>query len=683
MVKFQAIKNLFQSNNLYLGKIYSVPLHRVRIFLVPRPGICYCFSIAVEVFFFKINTLSFLLSNYLFCFNLSILCIMAESTNLVNMASSPKALDTGEVPIFTTVGCSDSDPVNYASELSHEETMRLVRSLKGEVNILKEERRCLARELNTKVENEARVRKSLVVYLGLLSQFSEGSVRIQFLNGELISSCYSSSILASIDSFRSVLLPSPDCAFVDEDSRMNFIGRLFSKDMSEPMDLQGKPFHFRRPFSWWRDLFERLVTSSSWKTSDRYNEDRNHLHMGSAPSLVNSSFGEKSVKPKNPKLLSSSPSSSDEDRKPFKLDPESFERRKKNRKRSASDEDSVLLKALQNLGRKKEVIPPAVFNSDKADKANSFERFLSSYERYFHAKYDGTQREMSTHLERFLEGTVRAAYGAIGGSGMKYDKLKTKLLLWFQAQTIDRNDKVREKFSQLSMKSGETCAIYCLRVEQMALKAFKDSPREMEHQLKRKLRDTAPSSLIQQIDTAESIFSIAGEEGLTWKRIKKIAEQHDRKKMKGELTNKMEDERVALFYNNPDTARRIENPRKPWESDHLSSPPRQQRVHWSEKRLSPPSGNCGEAGQYSGRNQQRRGPIRDMRCRQCGKNGHTERNCWGKQNRCFACGSREHWKLNCPLVTKRYGRTGEQRYGPSEDNLVNDPEASDGTKNLN
>lgn len=72
-----------------------------------------------------------------------------------------------------------------------------------------------------------------------------------------------------------------------------------------------------------------------------------------------------------------------------------------------------------------------------------------------------------------------------------------------------------------------------------------------------------------------------------------------------------------------------------------------------------------------------------MRCRQCGKNGHTERNCWGKQNRCFACGSREHWKLNCPLVSKRYGRTGEQRYGPSEDNLVNDPEASDGTKNLN
>ena len=288
---------------------------------------------------------------------------------------------------------------------------------------------------------------------------------------------------------------------------------------------------------------------------------------------------------------------------------------------------------------------------------------------------------MSSHLEKYLEGTVRSAYGAIGGSGMKYDKLKAKLLMWFEAQTIDRKDKVRENFSNLSMKPGETCAIYCLRIEQMALKAFKDSPMEMEHQLKKKLRDTAPPNLIYQIDTAESIFSITDVGGLTWRRIKKMAEQHDRKQMKGELIRKTEDEQLSLFYSHTDDKNEV--PRKSWNSGYPLSPPRQQRVHWNNEKIpSPPSRYFRRPRQNSGRMPQQKGSSRVLRCRQCGKSGHTEPNCWGKQNRCFACGSREHWKVNCPLRTDRF-ENGNRLPSQVEDQEVDFHCANDEMRNLN
>ena len=68
------------------------------------------------------------------------------------------------------------------------------------------------------------------------------------------------------------------------------------------------------------------------------------------------------------------------------------------------------------------------------------------------------------------------------------------------------------------MNPDDTCGIYCLRLEQLATKAFRDSPSELEHQLKKKFKETSPKALVVQIENAESIFSVTNDEALSWKQ---------------------------------------------------------------------------------------------------------------------------------------------------------------------
>ena len=259
---------------------------------------------------------------------------------------------------------------------------------------------------------------------------------------------------------------------------------------------------------------------------------------------------------------------------------------------------------------------------------------------------------------------------------MNYQDLKRKLITWHESQQVDRTDKLREDFNNATMISGDSCSIYCLRLEKLAEKVFSESPREMEAQLKRKLKSTAPHSLVQQIDIAEGIFSVTDEGSLSWKRLKKLVEQHDRKVISGALIPVKENVEPVTLFSNSQWANRqtheAENfnrwPEDWYRDSHMDG---RRDFFWNtsnQNNRSPP--RRGHKGQSAGRetaptsipfrpNDQRspkygRSPPEMtsrniIRCRSCNKVGHTERNCWGKQNRCFGCGSYDHWKAKCPL----------------------------------
>ena len=65
--------------------------------------------------------------------------------------------------------------------------------------------------------------------------------------------------------------------------------------------------------------------------------------------------------------------------------------------------------------------------------SQSLSKYLRSFERYFKAKYDGTQRECAQQLAGFLGGECKEAYDALGGSTKKYGKLKSGMLQWYKS----------------------------------------------------------------------------------------------------------------------------------------------------------------------------------------------------------------------------------------------------------
>ena len=58
-------------------------------------------------------------------------------------------------------------------------------------------------------------------------------------------------------------------------------------------------------------------------------------------------------------------------------------------------------------------MPPSMFDTDAGI---SFSQFLSSFERYFDNKFDGTERDKSLQLGNCLQGSIKRALDAMNDS---------------------------------------------------------------------------------------------------------------------------------------------------------------------------------------------------------------------------------------------------------------------------
>ena len=540
-----------------------------------------------------------------------------------------------------------------------------------EVRVLKDERRALTEELQSRVTEQETVLRILVRIQGMFSQFSRPEIRSRFLSGDFIKFTDYGNFLSCIDVFKNILLPVPGGKSTGASYRMSFLGKLLSKSTSEPLDANGCHLPVRKQFSWWRDMFELMMNSEGWTStvSGGFQDGCNGraYEQFSAPPLspirkpllveppeqkFDTGFSGAKRTSRNIFQMRDDTSSSSDD----SAIKERFTNHGRNSGRHSVTEETLLLRALRELVRKKEVLAPIPFSSSSS---TSFHKFLRSYERYFDAKYDGTDEEKAAHLEGFLEGSAKAAYRALNGSTIKFSILKSKLVSWYDSQLSDLRETHQRKFYDAVMGAEDTCGIYCLHLEQLATKAFKDSPAELEHQLKKKFKETAPRALILQIDNADTIFSITSETNLSWKQWKRLVEQFDRKKSTAKEAVKKEetlplfmslDHQSVLPSQNLVEHRRFRSQTFKRKDDR----PKSKNVTWKkdEENKSPQA----RFSQFQGaRNSP--GVARHRRtnliCEWCDKTGHSEDRCWAKQKRCLSCGSDEHWMSRCPKVCSR------------------------------
>lgn len=540
--------------------------------------------------------------------------------------------------------------------------------LRDEIKLEKYKNRVLTKQMMDHDAMQHSAMKSLINMQGLLSQFINPDVRANFLCSDFNEASNVDNILRSLDAIRDTLLPSPSCrsAGMADDSAIEFMTRLLSRDRSEPRDKWGNPLPHRLSYGEWRAYMHTLMCEWRWgpfkSESDvvRSSEQHRNGQLGggemkvpqvrktSTPFLVSEQGSDASsngsamsidrstgVRPKlrsrrkdrsrksggRSRLPGSDGNSSSADR----LDEEAGRSR---------NEDSII-EMLKSLRFPKEVVPPATFHPDSSV---SLREFLKAYERYFEARFHGSDRDKSRQLGKFLKGAAKSAFEAMGGNSLKYAQLKPKLLEWYGSERVDGHQRSRAEFLQASMQPTDTCAIYCLRLEKLALDAF-SSDLEREKQLCLKIAETAPPALVFQISSASGLLNLDGGDNLKWKHIRKLAEHYDRQQkeimMRGTSSrSSIDPPNLAVYMGNPADSQQAASGGMPNLRGDIEQV---DTMYFRRRNVELDSVN-------------RRGSEvqRVSRCTHCRRVGHSVDKCWKKNGCCFECGAPDHYVKSCP-----------------------------------
>ena len=272
----------------------------------------------------------------------------------------------------------------------------------------------------------------------------------------------------------------------------------------------------------------------------------------------------------------------------------------------------------------KEVVQPAVFDMNGKQ---SLKQFLDTYERYFRKKFDGSQWECTQELGKFIAGELRDAYDALGGPQRKYRDMKQELLQWYKTQRVGKTHQWQVEFRQAAMRHKESLKLYCMRLKEMAQRAYPGNEKECAKQLRRKLLGTAPASFLDRVEKREETKDML-ELGkrLTWGEIVDLAEKEDKKRRKAAYYQQLDEsdndmiERLQRLKCSAATATGKSSPEKVYASSRYMNQPKSANVFVS--------------------------------CQWCGKPGHSEEMCWLKKGACTICGNTSHKRLDCPKFNK-------------------------------
>ena len=238
-----------------------------------------------------------------------------------------------------------------------------------------------------------------------------------------------------------------------------------------------------------------------------------------------------------------------------------------------------------------------------------------------------------------MSGELKDVYDVMGGAQLKYREMKTELLQWYKTRMIGRRRQWRAEFHQATLRHRESLNLYCKRLQRMAQYAYPNNGRECAKQLRRRLLNTVPSVFVDRIERREEIKDVLKlKNKLTWGEIIYLAEQEDRKRRKA-------------IYNN-----------RVWNSVHqLWDKALQLTCHYPtetefflDKEVLNPQLAVDKNTRVN---------ISQC-CWWCGKNGHSEKECWLKKGACTRCGKMGHRQAKCPKYNSHRSALSRTIYSP-------------------
>ena len=296
--------------------------------------------------------------------------------------------------------------------------------------------------------------------------------------------------------------------------------------------------------------------------------------------------------------------------------------------RSSSDSSFYDYRRTGRRSYPREVVQPEVF---KLEGKVSLKQFLETFERYFKNKFNGSQWDCTQELGRFITGDLRDAYDALGGAQRKYRVMKQELLQWYKTQRIGRTHQWQAELKQLLMKDKESLKLYCMRLQEVAQRAYPHDDKECVKQMKKRLVKTVPSTFLDRMEKKEETKEMLQlGKRLTWGEIVDLAEKEDKRKRKARYYKDADsdDDAIQRLRNLCSTAQVTNTTEQTKESQETL------RKLYTNSQLVGRPRDLGTSDAF-------------VQCQWCGRPGHREANCWKKLGVCTLCGSSAHAIKDC------------------------------------
>ena len=266
----------------------------------------------------------------------------------------------------------------------------------------------------------------------------------------------------------------------------------------------------------------------------------------------------------------------------------------------------------------------------------SFETFLCIFEEYCTHTFRGSPDLWVHELGRFLEGDIKQAFEANMLPGDNYSTIKRKLQKWAWGRRDILDGNTKDKFNAARMEYGESVTLYAARLEKLFRLAYPERTVQTSSTLRKKLIDTTPRSLSNELQSARNLIKSLTDQDITWAKVQSYLHEYE--------------------ANN-----------RPGRNVRISSAGQEvgacgcQEVSYASPVNEPPrGGNSGstyrqpeQRGRYP-----RAGEGSMIRCYHCNKLGHIKVECRTLLNLCYLCGSPSHRISQCP----------DLRRGPRERN---------------
>lgn len=524
-------------------------------------------------------------------------------------------------------------------------------------------------------------RLELVQLQSLLSQLRDEKVRVDFLAGRIIALDDPEMSLLSLNCLQTLLFPKWAPNKLERHLRISVALEHFDKLSRNSLEVFKIPCDFTHlddhKYSTWKRAIQKIMESMYWSTKeycplplrgvdvkDKYHvklsEDESEVSVAAKVKLHKRGKGRKVYSRALESDLSSDETTSILTKggsKCMKTNPFLLYKRKTELveisdssseadEESSSDDNLTMVRTNKRRYFPKDVVMPDCFDLNGTQ---SLKGFLDDYERYFRAKYDGTERDCTKELARFISGEVKDAYDALGGSRLKYRDMRPSLLQWYKVQCVGRTHKFKGELKHTMMKKGESYKLYCMRLQELAHRAYPNDYKECLKQMKRQLTKTVPGWFNKSIDKKEELkVMLKVGKRVTWQEIIEIAERHDRKIRKAQMYRESDEDSDELT----DRLTKLKC--------SMMDAKAEKGVFQQQERLDDVMGQPSTCeGRSSGQpltlHEGDRSSYADKRpagsntqCRHCGRVGHLERACWFKTGACTICGSLVHWARDCP-----------------------------------
>ena len=183
------------------------------------------------------------------------------------------------------------------------------------------------------------------------------------------------------------------------------------------------------------------------------------------------------------------------------------------------------------------------------------------------------------------------------------------------------------------MNETESLKVFCMRLEDAALKAFPRNPKRQSREIKKKLSETAPDWFVTLLEKKKEIKELMKiGKSISWGEIIELAEEQDKKRKipknkqgKGKEDNGNDEinRRYVAAAQGQAMPSQMQAPRQTQASSQIRAPAPMRATNGNFRTSVP-------------------------QCSQCQKRGHTWETCWARTGACILCGSRNHLFRGCP-----------------------------------